>query len=118
MHFSSDPVPAFNFYLVFVAGLLEVLNELTGKLESMQRGLEQYLETKRHAFPRFYFISNDDLLEILANAKKPELIQQHIRKLFENIKCLTLSKVDLIYIGYSTLSDYPFFFRSEYFNFK
>ncbi|XP_043512192.1 dynein axonemal heavy chain 2 [Frieseomelitta varia] len=73
-------------------GLLEVLNKLTVKLESMQRGLEQYLETKRHVFPRFYFISNDDLLEILANAKKPELIQQHVKKLFENIKCLTLSK--------------------------
>lgn len=59
----------------------------------MQRALEQYLETKRHVFPRFYFISNDDLLEILANAKKPELIQPHIKKLFENIKFLSLSKV-------------------------
>lgn len=61
----------------------------------MQRALEQYLETKRHVFPRFYFISNDDLLEILANARKPELIQQHIKKLFENIKFLTTTKVNL-----------------------
>lgn len=59
----------------------------------MQRALEQYLETKRHVFPRFYFISNEDLLEILANARKPELIQVHIKKLFENIKFLSLSKV-------------------------
>lgn len=61
----------------------------------MQRALEQYLETKRHVFPRFYFISNDDLLEILANARRPELIQQHIKKLFENIKFLTTTKVNL-----------------------
>ncbi|CAK9808028.1 Dynein axonemal heavy chain 2 [Anthophora quadrimaculata] len=73
-------------------GLLDVLNKISDKLESMQRALEQYLETKRHVFPRFYFISNDDLLEILANAKKPDLIQPHIKKLFENIKFLSLSK--------------------------
>ncbi|KAG7190743.1 hypothetical protein KM043_006815 [Ampulex compressa] len=73
-------------------GLLEVLNKLSDKLEALQRALEQYLETKRHVFPRFYFISNEDLLEILANARKPELVQPHIRKLFENIRTLKLVK--------------------------
>ncbi|XP_053977121.1 dynein axonemal heavy chain 2 [Hylaeus volcanicus] len=73
-------------------GLLEVLNKINGNLESMQRALEQYLETKRNVFPRFYFISNDDLLEILANARRPEMIQPHIKKLFENIKSLSLGK--------------------------
>ncbi|KAK2576897.1 hypothetical protein KPH14_005522 [Odynerus spinipes] len=73
-------------------GLLEVLNKLSDKLESLQRALEQYLETKRYVFPRFYFISNDDLLEILANAKRPDLIQPHVKKLFENIKYLELGK--------------------------
>ncbi|XP_078053365.1 dynein heavy chain 2, axonemal kl-2 [Augochlora pura] len=73
-------------------GLLEVLNKINDELESMQRALEQYLETKRHVFPRFYFISNDDMLEILANSRKPELIQPHIKKLFENIKSLQLDR--------------------------
>ncbi|KAJ8670786.1 hypothetical protein QAD02_002045, partial [Eretmocerus hayati] len=72
--------------------LFHILGELNIKLESLQRELEQYLETKRHVFPRFYFISNDDLLEILANSKKPELIQPHIKKLFEGIKNLKLGK--------------------------
>ncbi|XP_076240945.1 dynein heavy chain 2, axonemal kl-2 [Calliopsis andreniformis] len=72
--------------------LLEILNKINDELEVMQRALEQYLETKRYVFPRFYFISNDDLLEILANSKKPEMIQPHIKKLFENIKTLTLTK--------------------------
>ena len=66
-------------------GLRSVLNNLLDQLQRCQKSLAQFLEEKRAAFPRFYFIGDDDLLEILGQATNPEVIQSHLKKLFQGI---------------------------------
>ena len=73
--------------------MLEQLNDMNLKLEEIQKSLDMYLETKRQIFPRFYFLSNDDLLEILGQSKNPEAVQPHLKKCFDNIKSLKMMKV-------------------------
>ncbi|CAD1473370.1 unnamed protein product, partial [Heterotrigona itama] len=66
-------------------GLLEQLQENNRMLDEVMKCLEAYLETKRIAFPRFFFLSNDELLEILAQTKNPHAVQRHLQKCFDAI---------------------------------
>lgn len=53
--------------------------------------LNSLLETKRGAFPRFYFLANDDLFELLGNSRDPGKVNKHIKKCFEGIKKLAIA---------------------------
>lgn len=64
---------------------LELMKRNNVLLEQITRCLEAYLELKRVAFPRFYFLSNDELLEILAQTRNPHAVQPHLRKCFDAI---------------------------------
>ncbi|KAI8810783.1 dynein heavy chain and region D6 of dynein motor-domain-containing protein [Cladochytrium replicatum] len=55
------------------------------QLERCQKALNDYLEDKRSSFARFYFIGDEDLLEILGQAKNPEIVQTHLKKLYAGV---------------------------------
>jgi dynein heavy chain 2 len=65
--------------------LSDNLRHMLDQLERCQKALTEFLEAKRSAMPRFYFIGDDDLLEILGQAKNPAVIQSHLKKLFQGI---------------------------------
>ncbi|KAH8608939.1 putative Dynein heavy chain N terminal region 2 domain1 [Trypanosoma vivax] len=64
------------------------------ELEKVLASLERKLEDKRCAFPRFYFLSNDDMLDIFAKVKTPELIMPHMLKMFDGIKTLSFTETN------------------------
>ena len=61
------------------------LKSMVDQLQRCQKALNEFLEDKRSVFPRFYFIGDDDLLEILGQATNPLVIQTHLKKLFAGI---------------------------------
>lgn len=69
-------------------GLVEAFRKHNVSLDKIQKRLEDYLETKRAAFPRFYFLSNDELLAILAQAKNPAAVVPHLSKCFDALVSL------------------------------
>ena len=72
-------------------GRLERLETMLGLLEQCEKALQDYLETKRIAFPRFYFVAAADLLDILSKGTNPQLILRHLSKCFDNVHNLSFS---------------------------
>jgi dynein heavy chain len=65
--------------------LVTSLPTLQDGLEVCQKALEDYLETKRNVFPRFYFCSNELLLKILSVGSDPNAVQDDFENLFDAI---------------------------------
>ena len=66
---------------------LEDFVNLGEGLEKCQKSLNDYLDSKRNAFPRFFFISDDELLSILGSSDA-ECVQEHMIKMYDNISAL------------------------------
>jgi len=74
-------------------GVLDMLTRFNKELDHIQKSLEDYLQTKRKAFPRFYFLSNDELLKILSQTRNPRAVQDYLNKCFDGIKTINFINV-------------------------
>ena len=61
------------------------LERLADLLAKIQKALGEYLERERASFPRFYFVGDEDLLEIIGNSKNIARLQKHFKKMFAGI---------------------------------
>jgi len=76
--------------------LYKLLGENNKLLASIIKSLNDYLNIKRKAFPRFYFVSDEDLMKILAQTKDPTLVQPHLGKCFEGINTVIFDNANVI----------------------
>lgn len=62
------------------------LEDMANELQGVVRGLSRYLEQQRSRCPRFFFLSDDDLLQVLSvTASGIEGLLPHIGRLFPGI---------------------------------
>ena len=92
-------------------GRLDTLRGLLDELELCQKSLSEYLDTKRNAFPRFFFISDDELLSILGTSDATS-IQEHMLKLFDNCAALRFGRGNKTVTGMVSAEGETFDFRN------
>ena len=70
------------------------IERLIAQLDICQRALSDFLEDKRNIFPRFFFLGDDDLLELLGQASDPLVLQAHLKKLFGGVHGVRFDEVE------------------------
>jgi dynein heavy chain 1 len=73
-----------------ISGVQKSLERLAELLNKIQKALGEYLEKERVSFPRFYFVGDEDLLEIIGNSNDSVRIQKHFKKMFAGLSGLIL----------------------------
>ncbi|KAJ5945842.1 hypothetical protein N7454_002681 [Penicillium verhagenii] len=68
-----------------INGVQKSLERLAELLNKIQKALGEYLERERVSFPRFYFVGDEDLLEIIGNANDTFRVAKHFKKMFAGL---------------------------------
>ncbi|XP_018494643.2 dynein heavy chain, cytoplasmic [Galendromus occidentalis] len=75
------------------------LERLAERLSKIQKALGEYLERERSSFPRFYFVGDEDLLEIIGNSKNIPRLQKHFKKMFAGVSSIILNEDNTVVLG-------------------
>jgi dynein heavy chain len=70
--------------------VIPTLDNLQKELSICEKALNEFMESKRLAFPRFFFVSPADLLDILSNGNQPPKIMCHMPKIISAMETLEL----------------------------
>ena len=91
--------------LVSIPGVKDSLEMIVDQLDRCQKALNDYLEEKRTRFSRFYFLGDDDLLEILGQSKNVLVIQMHLKKLYAGIHSVEFKENNTMISAIKSSSD-------------
>ena len=76
-----------------VDGRVEMFQEMATALDKCQKSLSDFLDSKRNSFPRFFFISDDEMLSVLGSSDVTA-VQEHCLKMFDNCQALSFKRQD------------------------
>ncbi|XP_045114160.1 dynein heavy chain, cytoplasmic-like isoform X3 [Portunus trituberculatus] len=82
-----------------IQGVQRSLERLADLLGKIQKALGEYLERERSSFPRFYFVGDEDLLEIIGNSKNIPRLQKHFKKMFAGVTAINLDETETVVTG-------------------
>ena len=82
-----------------IPGVQRQLERLADLLGKIQKALGEYLERERSSFPRFYFVGDEDLLEIIGNSKNIPRLQKHFKKMFAGVHAILLNEDNTVVLG-------------------
>ena len=85
-----------------IQGVQRQLERLADLLGKIQKALGEYLERERASFPRFYFVGDEDLLEIIGNSKSIPKLQKHFKKMFAGVAAIVLNEDENVITGLSS----------------
>ncbi|XP_053681370.1 cytoplasmic dynein 2 heavy chain 1 [Anopheles nili] len=85
-----------------INNVLAIIDTLQGQITRCQNALSAFISSKRNAFARFYFLSDDDLLELVGQSSKENILQKHIRKLFPGVYRLLLEEDCTRVLGFAS----------------
>ncbi len=75
--------------VISIPSIKSILEEkLKPYLERIQKSLVNFLEKQRQNFARFYFIGDEDLLEIVGNSRDIFKVQRHFNKMFAGLNSM------------------------------
>lgn len=95
-----------------IPGIQKNLERLADLLTKIQKALGEYLERERSSFPRFYFVGDEDLLEIIGNSKNTRRIMKHLKKMFAGISTLQMDEDETQLLGFSSREGEEVYFRT------
>ena len=79
-------------YIYGNESLSSLLPYMLEQLELCQKALSGYLDQKRAAFPRFFFVADATLLEVLSQGSNPQAIQAHLQSVFDSVVLVEFDK--------------------------
>ncbi|KJH46392.1 ATPase family protein [Dictyocaulus viviparus] len=91
--------------VVGMQGAQRLLDRLADMLSKIQKALGEYLERERSSFPRFYFVGDEDLLEIMGNSKDISRLQKHLKKMFAGVTAIDVEEENRTVTGLRSRED-------------